>query len=406
MTVGVIGGGVIGLACAHYLRQAGHEVVVLERDRVGSGASRGNAGEICPDLVEPLPGPGVIAPALRTWHRPEAALHVRPSASLIRFLLGFTRHANRRDYLRGARALLALSAGTRELFEELDIDIRPNRNGFLFVFGSLAAARASRTRFRGLDAPVGEVLGPGELAEREPALAAGARAGFLVPDQWSIDPNRFVDGLVARLRADGVEIVEGARVTGLRERGGRVVIATSAGTVTADRAVIAAGVWSRAVCRSVGVDLGIVAGNGYSFAVPSARPPARLVHLGDAHVAVTPLDKHVRIAGTMAFDRDPDRFDPRRVAAIVAAARPYLSDVDWEARRQEWVGPRPMTPDGLPALGFLPGSRRIVVAAGHNMLGLMLAPATGRLVAGLVDGASAPAEFDPVRISRPAPRPV
>ncbi|MFF2930643.1 NAD(P)/FAD-dependent oxidoreductase [Streptomyces mirabilis] len=94
----------------------------------------------------------------------------------------------------------------------------------------------------------------------------------------------------------------------------------------------------------------------------------------------------MRVAGMMEFDRDPDRFRQSRVDAIVAAARPYLPEADWEHREQEWMGPRPMTTDGLPLIGPLPGHPGVVLATGHNMLGLMLAPATGRLVTGLLTG--------------------
>ncbi|WP_328421429.1 NAD(P)/FAD-dependent oxidoreductase [Streptomyces sp. NBC_00443] len=82
----------------------------------------------------------------------------------------------------------------------------------------------------------------------------------------------------------------------------------------------------------------------------------------------------------------------------MAAARPYLPGADWERQEQEWMGPRPMTPDALPLIGPLPGRPRIVLATGHNMLGLMLATATERLVAGLLTG-----EADPGRAARFAP---
>jgi D-amino-acid dehydrogenase len=175
---------------------------------------------------------------------------------------------------------------------------------------------------------------------------------------------------------------------------------TSGGIVESEAAVLAAGVWTRELGRAVGVDLNLFPGKGYSFSVDVDKMPARLVHLGDAHVAVTPLGNRLRIAGTMEFDRDHDRFHARRIDAIVRAAGPYLAGVDWANRRDEWVGPRPMTPDGLPVIGRLPRHRNVFVAAGHNMLGLVLAPSTGRLVAGLVDGESAPAAFDPRRIAR------
>jgi D-amino-acid dehydrogenase len=410
-SVAVLGAGLIGLCCAHYLAEAGLRVTVLERDRVGSGASRGNAGEVCPALVEPLPAPGVISAALRTAHRPESALYVHPSVSrdLARFLLGLARHATRARHAAGARELAALADGTFTLFERLEaagVDAEARKSGYLFVHGSPESAHAARDRFARLNAPLAAdgVLDAAALAELEPCLGPAARAGFVVDGQWSIDPSLFVDRLVDLLRRRGVEIVEGSRVTGVQSRTGGVRVHTVEGPVDADATVLAAGVWSREVARGLGVDLNIVPGKGYSLALRLDRTPTRLVHLGDAHVVVTPLAKGVRLAGTMEIDPNPDRFNPRRIAGIVAAARPYLDGGHWDELGNEWVGARPMTPDGLPAIGPLPGHRRVYLASGHNMLGLMLGPATGRLIADLVTEQARPeawAAFAPGRLARP-----
>ncbi|KPI11412.1 D-amino-acid dehydrogenase [Actinobacteria bacterium OK074] len=406
----VVGGGVVGLCCAHYLGRAGLAVTVLERDRLGSGASRGNAGEVCPDLVEPLGAPGVATKAVTGLLRPDSPLWITPAPSvrLLRFLVRLGLRSTTRAYAAGAASLAALAADTFALFEELEalgVDGGADKDGFLFAYPTRAAAEHAHAGFRGLGAPVeaGGVLGAGALAEREPALGPAARAGFLVERQWALDPGRFVDTLADRLRKDGADLVEGARVTGVRGGGtGPVEVRTTAGTYRADTVVVAAGVWSRELCRSLGVAVDLVPGKGYSFAVPDgAGPPLRrLVHLGSAKAVLAPLGKGVRVAGTMEFDDDPDRFRQARVDAIVVAARPYLPGADWERREQEWMGPRPMTPDGLPLIGPVPGHPRIMLATGHNMLGLMLAPATGRLVAGTVTGTADPelaARFAPGR---------
>jgi D-amino-acid dehydrogenase len=407
-TVTVIGGGLIGLCCAYYLRAAGLTVIVLERDRVGSGAARGNSGEICPDLVEPLPAPGVIGPALRHLHRPDSALYVRPqlNADLLRFLLGFRRHATRSQHRAGASALADLAADTFDLFEKLEltgVDAKANKNGFLFVFGSRSSAQSALGRFTELGAPVArEILNPGELTELEPTLSTAAQAGFLVQRQWSIDPGLFVDNLAKQLLDSGVEIVDGARVTSTEETLGKVRIHSSVGSITSDAAVVAAGIWTREICRQADVDLNLFPGKGYSFSVTMERTPRQLVHLGDAHVVVNPMHNKIRVAGTMEFDSNHDRFDPRRVAAVISAARPYFHDVEWDHREDEWVGPRPMTPDGLPAIGRVPGRARTYVAAGHNMLGLMLGPSTGTMIADLLTRGDSPlaTTFSPERIAQ------
>ncbi|MEU9169648.1 FAD-binding oxidoreductase [Streptomyces sp. NPDC048420] len=161
-------------------------------------------------------------------------------------------------------------------------------------------------------------------------------------------------------------------------------VRTTAGTYAADTVVVAAGVWSRELCRSLGVRLDLAAGKGYSFSVHGVA--AAVADRGvDAAVA------DVRVAGTMEFDRDPDRFRQGRVDALAAATRRYLPGADWDRREQEWMGARPMTPDGLPVTG---------PPTGHNMLGLMPAPVTGRLIAGWVTGDADPelaGRFSPTR---------
>lgn len=103
------------------------------------------------------------------------------------------------------------------------------------------------------------------------------------------------------------------------------------------------------------------------------------------------MGKQLRVAGTMEFDSDAESFHARRVSAIIAAAGGYLKSADWSARQDEWVGARVMTPDGLPAIGLVPGRSRVYPASGHNLLGLMLGPATGRMVADLVTDRPDPA---------------
>lgn len=108
----------------------------------------------------------------------------------------------------------------------------------------------------------------------------------------------------------------------------------------------------------------------------------------------------------MEFEADADRYREARIRAVVAAARPCLEGAGWADREEEWVGARPLTRDGLPLIGAVPGTSRIIAAGGHNMLGLMLAPATGRAVAGLVTGDRAAAEANrPFALERLARRP-
>jgi D-amino-acid dehydrogenase len=143
----------------------------------------------------------------------------------------------------------------------------------------------------------------------------------------------------------------------------------------------------------------VQAGRGYSFSVPIEHVPAGPVYLPAQRVACTPLGDRLRVAGMMEF-RAPDApLDPRRIAAITAATRPLLRGADFDARADEWVGPRPCTPDGLPLIGSTT-SPRVYVAGGHGMWGMTLGPVTGQLLAEAISTGHQPAElapFDPLR---------
>jgi D-amino-acid dehydrogenase len=397
--VAVIGGGLIGLCTAHYLREAGKEVIVLERDRVGSGASRGNMGEVCPAMCLPLPAPGVVADSLRTLLRPDSALYVRPQASLAlaRFLLGFAWNTRADRFARGARALAQLSSDALPQYRALQasgVEIDFNELPYLLVYGSREAAERGRQEIQRLTEDRIELgdtaMGPEELVALEPCLV-GDVGGLRLNGQLTLDPSALVDRLATALRARGVEIREGARVTAIEPGAAR----TTVGRVEADAIVLASGIWSVPLAATIGVRLPIVVGKGYSFAVPFDKPPRHQINLESAHVVFGPQGGAIRVGGTMEFDRQHDRFNPRRIAMIVAAARPYVNGVNWDERTAEWMGPRPMTSDGLPLIGPIGEAGPVFVAAGHNMFGLTLAPSTGRAVAQLVTEGRADVDLSP-----------
>jgi D-amino-acid dehydrogenase len=405
----VVGGGVVGLSCAWFLRAAGCEVVVIERGQPGGGASRGNAGAICPSMVEPLPAPGILRDGLAGMTRSDAALHVAPTYAprLAGFLRRFAQAATRERYDAGVEALLPLGHGVLDAYEELataGIGRHARSDGYVFACRSWQAAHEEREHIasmaaRGLCEEPEEVLDGDDLREVEPVLTHAVGAGFVLPRERWIDPSRLVDELAAGLRAAGAELRTDGPAAGLRETPDGVEVDAPDGPLSGTAAVVAAGVWTRELVAPLGLRLPLYPGKGYSFSVASDPSPDRVLYLPDAHVMATPMDGRLRIAGTMEFDGTTDRFNGRRIDAIVRATAPLVR-ADLEDRRDEWVGPRPITPDGLPFLGPVPGHERVIVAAGHNMLGVTLAPVTGRVVARLVTTGDAGLDLAPFAPAR------
>jgi D-amino-acid dehydrogenase len=401
MKVVVVGSGVIGLATAYELASRGAAVTVIG-DRPGEeGASGTNAGWVVPTESGPVPAPGLVLEALKWMLQPDSPVYVRPiaSPSFIRFMVGMARACNGRAYDAAFEATARLGQGTLAELDRWSADglaFESHEAGELRVFidpRELGLAAADRRRY--------------ERAGFEPELLDGATARTLVPQLSDavvgairfrgarhVRPGSVVDALARRARELGAAFVEGRVVGGNLRPSGEVevwwVIGGERGSVVGDAVVIATGAWSGRVAAAFGVSLPMRPGKGYSldYQPPTLSSEIPLM-LAEAHCVMTPLDGMTRLAGTMEFGGFDERVSVRRVRALRRAPTRYLRDWDPDApATPPTAGLRPMTPDGLPVIGRLAGSRSLYIASGHAMLGLTLAPRTGRLLAELIlDGA-------------------
>jgi D-amino-acid dehydrogenase len=155
--------------------------------------------------------------------------------------------------------------------------------------------------------------------------------------------------------------------------------------VTADKVLLAAGAWTGLVARPFGIRLPVQAGKGYSITVAAVPEFSRPLYLGDVKVGSTPFDGAYRFAGTMELSGINTDIDRRRLAGIRRVIGRYFEEPIADRTASEWVGMRPLTPDGLPMLGCA-GPDNVFVATGHAMLGITLAPATGVVMSELMTG--------------------
>lgn len=393
----VVGGGLIGLCTAHALLREGHRVTIVERDRLGSGAATGNAGELTPQQVAPLASPNtardVVAGVLtRSSYLSISALRL---PALAGFGIGFLRASGRRRSARGAEALAQFARAILPALHRLGaegVDLSGGGSGYLMTCADGAELRAAHEKYRlraerGWGIAPGPILRGDALREQEPVLAPGTEAGFLLPEEFSLDPVTFVASLEAHVRAAGAEVLLGLEARRIGD-GAEAVCVDRDGAetrVAGDRIVLATGAWTTPVLRRSGIrSAAVVSGKGYSYTVPVERMPGTLVHSIDRHCVVIPMHDRLRVVGMMEFDGRPERLNRDRLDVLTRAARGLVSGADWDRRTDEWVGARPMTADGMPLLGAVAGRPEVIVAAGHNMHGLSLGPITGEVVADLV----------------------
>jgi D-amino-acid dehydrogenase len=397
----VIGGGAVGVTCALQLARRGRNVVLLERGpELASGCSAGNAGLICPSHSTPLANPAAVRNGLRWLFRKDSPFSIKPRPAavpwLARFLLAARRAAG------GERAIRALSAASLELHRELASEIGTGleRRGVLNAYttdDTFAAGRreAERSGFR-FDA-----LDRESALRLEPALGSRTVGAIYFPDEAHCDPLHFVQAVGAAAAAAGVDIRTGAEVTRLRRMNGRVAVDTPEGELRPGAVVLAAGAWSGRLARSAGVFVPLEGGKGYHVDLATGEgDPYIPTWLQEAWAIATPLPGRVRLAGTLELAGLDLTIDRVRAEAVRAGGARGLPGLEGRQVLEVWAGLRPCTPDGLPVIGRPPGVEGLVLATGHAMKGLALAPITARLVAELVTGESRSHDLAPVRPDR------
>jgi len=306
----------------------------------------------------------------------------------------------------GHRALVEFD----ELIEREAIECGYRRDGYFAVCRTDAGLDEARLEGRHASAQgfhVREVDGR-QLRELEPSLAPGVVGAIHHEDGATLDPLRFLLELSDRAVRLGVIIEPGRNVVELVTAAGAIrgVRMADGSVEEADAVVLATGPYALELLRPLGLSIPVQPGKGYHRDVPvgaGGAPSLRIACvLVESSVFCTPMGPWVRFAGTMEFsglDTTLRRGRLRQIERAARAAFPTLGD----AVRSEWAGLRPVSADGLPVVGPVPGTRGLSVATGHGMLGLTFGPLTGRLLAERIligsEAAAIPA-WAPERFSR------
>jgi D-amino-acid dehydrogenase len=406
----VVGGGVIGLACSHYLADTGRQVRILEQDQIGSGASHANCGLIYTSDLIPLCAPGAVRQELWRMLRRRSPLHIQPSLNweLMNWLARFALKCNRRHLAHAMRAKEGLLRHSRRLYDVLFGDgllsAEYDRKGVLIVFRDKNELKHYARTIEllkpfGFDA---ELMEGQALFDHEPALRRDVCGVWYQKGDSHLRPEALMESWKNYLVGRGVDMVERCELHRFVSENGRIVNAnTSLGDFSADNYVLAAGAWTPMLVRPLDLRLPIVPGKGYSITMSRpANCPRIPCYLHERNVVVTPWASGYRLGGTMEFSGFNTEMRSKRLEHLRTAAGEYLKDPLGASVREEWVGLRPMTYDDLPVIGPAPGHRNLYLASGHGMLGISMAPSTGLLISELIAGNSPhidPSFFDPHR---------
>ncbi len=403
----IVGGGVIGVATAYWLRRDGHEVTLVEKEPgPGLETSFANGGQVSAGEVAPWAGPGVPTQALKWLGRADAPLRLRLKADpeQWKWLWRFWRRCSLKAQRDGSERNVGLALLSRDILQEalddlaakgFDAAFDRKQEGILRVFATKtevdhAAHEAERLEPFGLHQ---EKLSAAECVALEPALASAHQRGEVAGGVYSRrdqsgDAYKFTCALAAAAEEMGVTFLYGQTVAKLERQGGRIThVRTNLRRLEADVVVLAAGVMSPHLLDGITLPVYPVKGYSVTLDVPDDGTAPKVSVTDEVRrIVVSRLGTRLRAAGqaeVAGYDKTVERDRAQSVLDAVRALFPALGE---DLEPEFWCGLRPMTPDGVPVLGLAPGRDNLYLNTGHGTLGWTLAMGSAALLADLIAG--------------------
>ncbi|MDD7997002.1 D-amino acid dehydrogenase [Kosakonia radicincitans] len=417
MRVVVLGSGVVGVASAWYLRQAGHDVTVIDRQPgPAQETSAGNAGQISPGYAAPWAAPGVPLKAIKWMFQRHAplAISLDGTSSQLKWMWQMLRNCDARHYAENKGRMVRLAEYSRDclklLRETTGIQYEGRQGGTLQLFRT-AAQYENATRDIAVLQDAGvpyQLLESAHLAEVEPALAEVAHkltGGLRLPNDETGDCQLFTQQLASMAEQAGVVFRFNTPVDRLLYEGENIYgVKCGEEVVKADAYVMAFGSWSTGLLKGI-VDIPVYPLKGYSLTIPVAQEdgaPVSTILDETYKIAITRFDKRIRVGGMAEIvGFNTELLQPRRETLEMV-----VRDLFPRGGRVEdatfWTGLRPMTPDGTPVVGRTP-YKNLWLNTGHGTLGWTMACGSGQLLSDLMSGKTPAIAADDLSVARYLP---
>lgn len=408
----IVGGGIIGLCSAYYLREAGHSVTVIDRGDITDGCSFGNMGYMSPSHFVPLASPGIISEGFKYMLSSSSPFYIKPRLNfeLMQWAWHFFKNSTAAHVKRSAPHLNNILTLSRSLMNELSADLgnsfdMEEKGCFMLCKQEKTLAHefhlADDAEKLGLKV---ERLNAVQVQALEPDVELEVAGAVLFKDDCHFNPGKFMRALKTHLEAKGVQFKLNREVTGFEKNGIHVnAVICNNEKHLCDNLVISTGSWIPEVCKMLGIHLLLQPGKGYSYTYEyvekNIKYPAILV---DGRCAITPWGHQLRIGGTMELSGINNKVLLKRMQGIYASAKAFYPglQIDFPPANKIWNGLRPVTPDGLPYIGKTREYSNVVVAGGHAMLGISQGTGTGLLVSQVLNGSDPEIDISAFELAR------
>ncbi len=414
MRVMILGSGVIGVTTAWYLAEAGHEVIVLDRQPGPAlETSYANAGQVSPGYASPWAAPGVPLKALKWMLRRHAPLFIKPDGSWqqLRWMWKLLKQCTPARYEQNKARMVRLAEYSRDCLDQLradaGIEYEGRQRGTLQLFRTqeqLDAAVRDIEVLRFAHVPF-ELLPSSLLTKAEPALERVKHkltGGLWLPHDETGDCHLFTTRLADMAAAKGVQFRYGQEITGLDIESGNInSVVVNGERLQADAYVVALAAYSTDILKGV-LDVPVYPVKGYSITVPiidEAYAPVSTVLDETYKTAVTRFDDRIRVGGMAELVGFNRRLSPRREGTLKLIVNDLFPGAADLSQTNFWTGLRPMTPDGTPIVGTTP-IPNLYLNTGHGTLGWTMACGSAKLLTDIISGSTPDIRHDDLGIRR------
>ena len=390
----IVGGGIVGQFSAYYLTKVGHEVTIIDDQSAMPPASSGNCGLVTPSHILPVNSWKTLFQGLKWMGKRDAPLSIKPQFSLSFFswFVSFIWHCQNRYVLNSVTSRHEILQESWHAFQEFFKNEAPEVNwshtGMLYPCMTEEGLAGIHNEVQVLheNGLAARMLTREEMLQMEPSIQSSIIGGAIYECDGSLKPYVLLSSIREINTKAGVKQVNGNAIR-FKKRGSKITgLELSGGSLEADEYVIAAGAKSVFLTRPLGISLNLIPGKGYNLTIQSTieNQPRYPIYMTEKRVVATPWKDAFRLGSTMEFTGYDLSLNKARLEALKHAAEEFLQVDVQNIEFEPWAGWRPMTADGMPSIERAKRYSNLTLATGHGMLGMSMAPATGKRITSII----------------------